>query len=430
MKIKIWSISLIITLLIPTLVISPSGQADTIIQSVSDEDIIEMIQQVDESLLFYYHEKLLRFGPRYTGTINCTLAGQYIYNEFEEMGLDVAFHEWRYDGFESRNVVATLHGSDPTSTAEFLMTAHYDTVENAPGANDDGSGVAAVLATAAILSQYSFNYTIRFITFSGEEVGTYGSFSYARDAYRRGDNIVAVINPDMVGYADTADGGRILRFFPPERSVWIADFAEYVSEKYMDEIDLTIRVFPHYMGADHKPFVDYGYDGVWIAHNDGYPWGHSPEDTIDHINFTYEVKATKLLLAIMAELAIQQIDIQVIFKTPFEGYYYFFNRPKIPLNLGKQWYRGLRGITVILGRAVASVDVISNEEVETVVFCIDGDFIYWDSEPPYEWKIQGKQTSLIGRHTLQVYAYSKSGKVAFDEMDIIIFTLSCQYGRW
>jgi len=430
MKMKLCSILLISMLVIPTIVFFPSGQADTIIQSVSDESIIEMIQQVDESLLFYYHEKLLRFGPRYTGTINCTLAGQYIYDEFEEMGLNVEFHNWNVDGFNSRNVVATLPGTDPTSTAEFLMTAHYDTVQGAPGANDDGSGVAAVLATAAVLSQFSFNHTIRFIAFSGEEVGTYGSFSYARDAYRRGDNIIAVINADMVGYADTEEGGRILRFFPPERSVWIADFADFVSKKYIEEIDMVIRELPHYMGADHKPFVDYGYDGVWIAHNDGYQWGHSPEDTLDHINFTYEVKATKLLLAIMAELAIKPIDIQVMFKTPFEGYYYFFNRPRRTLDLPKQWYRELRGITIIFGRALVNIEVISNEEVENVAFCIDGDFIFWDSEPPYEWKIQGKQTSLIGRHKLQAYAYTKSGKVAFDEMDIIIFTLSCQYGRW
>ena len=82
------------------------------------------------------------------------------------------------------------------------------------------------------------------------------------------------------------------------------------------------------------------------------------------------------------------------------------------------------------GRAVASADVIAKEEIEYVIFCIDDNFMYWDSEPPYEWKIQGKHFPPIGRHKLKVYAYTTSGKVATDEMDIIVFTLSSQYGKW
>ena len=128
--------------------------------------------------------------------------------------------------------------------------------------------------------------------------------------------------------------------------------------------------------------------------------------------------------------SIRPIDIQVILTTPYEGRGYIFNRSILPLDLGKQLYRGLRGITFVLGRANASAEVISKEEIEFVIFCIDGNFIAWDREPPYEWKIQGKHTPLIGRYRLQVYAYTTSGKVAFDEMDIIILSLSCQYGRW
>ncbi len=413
-----------------TIVYSSSLQPSALPIIANETNIVEMVQQIDEDLVFYYHDNLMKFGPRYTGTINCTLAGQYIYNEFEEMGLDTTVHEWKYDGFESRNVVGTLQGSDPSSNAIFIMSAHYDCTPGSLGADDDGSGVAAVLATAKIMSQYSFNHTIRFITFSGEEVGTYGSFTYARDAYERGDNIVAVINADMVGYANTAKGGRILRFHCPQRSVWISEFSITVAEKYMDLIDMAVEMRPNYVGADHQAFIDYGYDGVWIAHHDGYPWANTPEDTPDHLNWTYQTKATKLLLAIMAEIAIKPIDVQVVLTSPYEGYGYFFNRPIIPLSLGKQWYKGRRGMTVVLGRAVASAEVYTNEEIEYVVFCIDDNFMYFDSDPPYEWKIQGKHSPPIGKIKLKVYAYTTSGKVATDEMDIRIFTLSCQYGRW
>ena len=398
--------------------------------SFNDVDIIEMINTINESRVLYFYQNLLDFGVRYTGTPNCTMAGDWIYNEFENMGLNVEFHEWNFEKFQSKNVVATLPGTDLSSNAIFIICAHYDTVNNSPGANDDGSGVAAVLSTAKIMSQYSFNHTISFIAFSGEEVGTYGSFSYARDAYRKGDNIVAVINLDMVGYANTLEGGKILRFFHPERSAWIADFANAVSKKYINLVEMYIETLPNYIGADHQPFVDYGYDGVWIAHHDSYPWGHSPDDNSDHINRTYQVKATKFLLAVMAELAFKPIDVQVIIKTPYEGHVYLFgNSILFPLDLGKNWYNGLRGMTFIFGRVFTSAVVRSNEEIEYVIFCIDNNFIYWDSTPPYQWKIQGKHYPPIGRHEIKVFALTNSGKIATDEMEIIIFTLSCQYGK-
>lgn len=297
--------------------------------SSPQDDILDMIHRINESLMYQYHHHLMEFGPRYTGSINCTLASQYIYDSFKDMGLSVEYHDWHFNGFQSRNVVATLPGTDTSSTAIVVVSAHYDTVQGAPGADDDGSGIGTVLALANVMSTYSFNHTIRFITFSGEEVGTYGSFCYARDAYRRGDNIYAVLNIDMIGYANSTDGGKVLRFFPPERSHWIAEFATTISEKYNDLLDMSIETLPNYIGADHQAFVDYGYDGVWIAHRDGYPWGHSANDTEAHLNWTYYTKATKLMCAILAECAMKPIPVQIIIRTPMEGTGYFFNNPVV-----------------------------------------------------------------------------------------------------
>jgi hypothetical protein len=276
----------------------------------------DIIQDINESLVFYYHNRLMDFGPRYTGSINCRLAGEWIHNEFESMGLYTEFHDWRCAGFESKNIVATLPGSNESSTAIIIFSAHYDCTPDSLGADDDGSGVAAIMAAAKVLSGHSFNHTIQFIAFSGEEVGTYGSFCYAQDAYGREDNIYAVINADMIGYADTSKGGRIINFHCPERSRWIADFASRVSDKYLDLVDIGVETRPNYIGADHQAFSYYGYDGVWIAHHDGYQWANSPEDTPDHINHTYQVKATKFLTALVVELASKPIEVQVMIKTP------------------------------------------------------------------------------------------------------------------
>ena len=421
---------IIIPLLTSPSFLAPARDQKSNMTSLSSNEatIIEMINQINESQLFEYHHRLMMFGPRYTGSINCTLAAEYINNSFESMGLDVKFHEWHYAGFESKNIVATLPGTDVNSTAEYILCAHYDTVASSPGSDDDGSGTAAVLAIAQILSKYHFNNTIRFITFSGEEVGTYGSFTYARDAYKRGDNIVAVLNMDMIGYANTTQGGRILRFFPPSRSRWIADYATSIGEKYNEIIDMKIDTLPSYRGADNQAFVDYGFDGVWIAHQDGYPWGHSSNDTENHLNWSYYVKATKLMLAITAEIAQKPIDVQVVLHQPYEGYTYLINNFLFESSFGKQYFSGLRGLTIILGgTTIASAEVFSNEPIQYVIFCIDGYFIFWDTQPPYIWTIQGWFYFINGKHVLEVYAYTTSGKIASDEMDLFILSLATSY---
>ncbi|KAA0003674.1 MAG: M20/M25/M40 family metallo-hydrolase [Thermoplasmata archaeon] len=425
MKLGITALLLSLMMLVPSQIsfshdISPSDM---------EGDIIEMMQQVNESLVFYYLSELVKFGPRYTGSENCSKAAGYIYNEFQKMGLWVRYDEWEYAGFKSQNVVATLNGTSQDNKI-FIMSAHYDTYPNSPGADDDASGVAAVLASAKIMSQYDFDHTIKFIAFSGEEVGAYGSFTYAKEAYEKGDNIVAVINIDMVGYADTVKGGKILRVFETERARWISSFSTNISKKYMNIIDLSIQPIPNYRGADHQSFLDYGYDAVFFAHYDGYRWGHSPDDTLEHINHTYQIKATKFFLALMAELANKPIDLQIIIKTPLEGFVYFFGHPFFPLSMGRFWYAGLRGTTILLGSTTASVDVLSKDDIDYIIFCIDNEFISWDRTPPYEWKIQGKHSPPIGKHRLIVYAYDINGNIAKDEMDIIIFTLSYQYAPW
>ena len=388
-----------------------------------DFDITEMINSINETRALYFFQNLLSFGIRYTGTTNCTQAGDWIYNEFEEMGLDVEFHEWKIKNFESRNVIATIPGNDTSSNAIFIICAHYDTIKISPGANDDGSGIVAVLCIAEILSKYSFNHTIKFIAFSGEEVGTYGSFTYARDAYKKGDNIVAVLNLDIIGYAETIEGGKILRFFHEGPSTWIAEFAKTISEKYENILDITIESLPNYPGADHQAFVDYGYDGVWIAQHDPNWVGHSENDTFEHINLTYQIKSTKLMLGVLTELAIKPINIQVILRAPLEAKLYIQNYPVINTPFTKFYFQRMRGITIAIGKPVAIAETICKENIKYVIFVIDDMFIFWDDTPPYEWKIEGKFYPLIGRHTLKVYAYSETNECDVDQMDIIFFTI-------
>ncbi len=430
---KVKCLSLVTILLICNLIFIPPINANKKISNSSSNEIeiVDIINKVNKSLIFSYHEGLMAFGARYTGSENISLAADYIYNCFEEIGLNVSFHNWNFGGFEGKNVVATLPGGDLDSNAIFIVSAHYDCSKGSMGANDDGSGIAAILAIAEILSNYSFNHTIRFIAFSGEEVGTYGSFCYARDAYNNGDNIVAVLNVDMIAYAVTQEGANLITFMHPERSTWISDFAETVSNNYYEHFYLAVESKPNHRGADHQAFVDFGYDGVWIVHHDIYPWANTPMDTPEKMNWTYQVKATKFLIALIAEISNKPIEVQAIITAPYEAYLYIVGLPIFQLKYQKNWNSGVRGKTILLGSAFAKVDVKSDEKISHVIFCIDDDFLFWDSDPPYEWKIIGWYWPVsVGRHTLRIFAYTDSGKVGYDEMDLFMLTKPQYKGKW
>jgi len=400
--------------------------SNTAKQSI-DTDIVAMIQQVNESLIAGYLEGLVSFGPRVTGSKNCSDAADYILDEFKKLGLDAYIDPWTYPRYSCQNVVATHYGTDISSDAIIIICAHYDSYENSPGANDDGSGIAAMLSIANICSTYSFNYTIRFIAFSGEEAGTYGSHAYAKNAYEKRENIRVVFNLETFG--NTSEGGKDLFILKTERTEWISQFSQEISEKYYPFCNLTILPIGN-RPCDHQAFLEYGYDAVqYVQLNRGdYPM-HTPEDSLDKINYSYLVNVTKLILAIVVEFVNRPIDVQIRIISPYEGYFYFMDTPMVQLpgfNIRKS---GLRGMTYILGKATVRVNISTKSEIQSVYFCIDGvaDWLGECKQPPYEWKIQKSIIwsifPLFGKHTISAYACTKDGKVTYDEMDIFVMQL-------
>ncbi|MHB8734451.1 MAG: M20/M25/M40 family metallo-hydrolase [Terriglobales bacterium] len=109
------------------------------------------------------------------------------------------------------NVVATLPGTDPDDHRVFWVSGHYDSrptdmldpTLDAPGANDDASGVAVMLECARVLSRYQFPATIKFMAVEGEEQGLYGSAYEAHEARARHEQVVAMLNNDIVGGDNT-----------------------------------------------------------------------------------------------------------------------------------------------------------------------------------------------------------------------------------
>ena len=269
----------------------------------SNDIVIEILMQTDENLILGYLENLTAFGPRVTGTTACEDSAEYIFNEFDSMGLDAEYHDWNYAGYDSSNVVATLPGINQSSDEIYIICAHYDTVTGSPGADDDGSGVAAVMAAAKIMSQYEFQHTVRFIAFSGEEEGLLGSYEYVAEAYTNGDNIVATLNADMIGYALTKDQGNKIRIYEDDESVWIRQLTDTVSQQYSSLINLEVIPSGYSYSSDHYSFWIFGYNALFYHEYEFNDYYHSPQDTIENMNITYSTKSTRLIIATLAELA-------------------------------------------------------------------------------------------------------------------------------
>lgn len=396
-------------------------------------NIINMINLVNKTNITKDLEGLVEIGPRYTGSKNCDKAAEYIYNELKKTELYTYIDEWKYIRYKGKNVVSIKNGTDPSSDKVFLIFSHYDTITfpynsttYSQGANCGGSGIAVMLEVAEVLSRYSFNHTLKFIAFSGEHVGTYGSQDYARKAYFKNENIYAAINLDALGEANSKKEGNFIKASFQERSRFLFNLTKEISKKYKQNINLD-AIFDLDMPCDHYSFYKYGFDGIMFKQYAPMHNVDTPKDTIDKINFTYLTKVTKLAVALGSELASRPIDLQIRIVTPYEDYIYLFNKPLLKLpnfNLDRTNYDGA---TILFGMSFVTVKITSNEEIEKISFCIDDILYTLYNTIKTKWKIKGFISPLIGRHKIGTYVFTKSGKIAYDEMDVYLFILNCSY---
>jgi hypothetical protein len=255
----------------------------------------------------------------------CDNAAEYIFSKFESYGLDVEYdlfsHEVLTQGrYQMRNVVATLPGKGINSQRVFVICAHYDSVASkstnwllnwktmpAPGADDNASGTAAVLEAARILSEYDFDSTIRFITFSGEELGLHGSKHYTELAAERGESISGVLNFDTIAYDPDAPDIDIVTNAASE---WIAEAILSVQRTYgIGPLLLNKIVDPEMVYSDHAPFWHNGYNAILGIDNSDfdspefYPFMHTAEDTIDKLDVEMASKVVQIAVGTLASLS-------------------------------------------------------------------------------------------------------------------------------
>jgi aminopeptidase YwaD len=266
------------------------------------DDVLAMISQVNSTRLTTFIQHIQEFGPHPTGSDAIEAMGMYLYNTLGSFQLSVRYDPWRYKLRSGNNIEATLPGTESCDTI-IVLSAHYDTISISPGANDDGSGVAVVLAAAEILSQYRFNSTIRFVLFSGEEQGLLGSHEYVQNAVNKGEHILGNLNLDGVGNAMTAEDGMKIKHLSNEHSAWMVDYSSTIAATYHDVIGLEVIRLPHVTFGDHDSFVQQKYDGTDFWQYGLSPYYHTTEDTLEHMNITYLAKVCKLTIGTLASMA-------------------------------------------------------------------------------------------------------------------------------
>ena len=359
--------------------------AQTIVQR--DPQIADLVSQVSADSLRAHINGLVSFGTRSTLSVSTDnkrgigAARQWVLGKFNQYAkqsggrMTAVIDTWTLpaDGkridkpTEIGNVLATLKGTDPADDRIFVVQGHIDSrVTNvmnrdsdAPGANDDGSGTAAVIELARVMSKSGFPATIIFAVVSGEEQGLLGAEHLSERAVTEKWNLEALLNNDIMGSNHSsvstpdettirdntrvrvfseglpayqlADKAANIRQFGSEndgKARTVARYLKEVGERYVDDLEVVLiyRNDRYLRGGDHTPFVNRGFGAVRITEmNENYDHQHQDlrtengtefGDYAKFMDFDYLRKNTAINAATLANLAKapampQQVTIEV-----------------------------------------------------------------------------------------------------------------------
>lgn len=226
------------------------------------------------------------------------------------------------------NIIVELPGSSKASEI-VVIGAHYDSVQDCPGANDNGSGVAAMLEIAKALSKEKFARTIRFVAFTNEEPPFFrsddmGSYRYAQSCKGRNDNIVSMMSIETIGYySDKPNSQKFpvaaLAALYPKTGNFLTFVGKLESRdlltKYANSFIQAVKFPTQTLAApadltgvdfsDQLSFWRVGYPGIMVTDTAPYryPHYHTNDDTADKINYDCLARVTDGLMKVVRDMA-------------------------------------------------------------------------------------------------------------------------------
>jgi hypothetical protein len=281
-----------------------------------DSYISSQIELINETNIQDYINELVTFHNRHSKSQLIHKAADWIKDKLTSFGYsesDLFYHKYVEQGYQLKNLICTKKG---VSDKIILLCAHYDTIlmanfedidSRAPGANDNASGVSALLEIARIMFSVKTEYTIQFVFFSGEEQGLWGSKHYAKKMKNENKDLLLVVNMDMCGetgflphndttFIDVDDGSTGIVDENNEMSQY---FGQKMEQYAKDYTELAVEFDPIF-ASDYMPFEARGYvcigayDGSAIDENPHY---HTQLDVPENLNMPFLTSVTKMVLA-------------------------------------------------------------------------------------------------------------------------------------
>ncbi|WP_370947143.1 M28 family peptidase [Amycolatopsis sp. cg5] len=248
--------------------------------------------------------KLVSFTSRHSTGPGFDAAATWAASELSAAGYGVTTESVPLGGKTTRNVIADRLGDNRAPHALVVVTAHLDSINlaggPAPGADDNGSGSAGVLAIARALAGVQFRHDLRFILFGGEEQGLFGSLRHVAGlpAEER-SRISAVVNMDMIGTLNSPPPSVLLEGAAVSQHV-----IDGLAEAAATYTSLAVQTSLHPFNSDHVPFIDEGMPAVLtIEGADGANTHvHSARDTLEFIDYGLAVEILRMNVAYVAGL--------------------------------------------------------------------------------------------------------------------------------
>jgi Zn-dependent M28 family amino/carboxypeptidase len=306
---------------------------DTWSKSYTDERLLSQPEKhVQQKLETHIHVLASKIGVRNIHRPEALeAAAQYIENSFQTLGLKTNAQRYvtSYGQHSVRNVKTIIEGSESAGT--IVVGAHYDTIE-CPGANDNGSGVAALIEIAAAMAKRKHvpKRTIRFVAFVNEEPPFFGSpdmrsWVYAQKLKESKENVLGMICLETMGYYSTARGsqqvpsivgnfykndvGNFVGFCGNPESQEFLKVLLHAFRRHCDFPSEGLAVPPSLLSditlSDNSPFWDAGFSAVMVTDTVylRYKHYHEKSDTADKLNFPAFARVTNGLSTAILDIA-------------------------------------------------------------------------------------------------------------------------------
>ncbi|MEU9117368.1 M20/M25/M40 family metallo-hydrolase [Streptomyces sp. NPDC048483] len=286
--------------------------------TLPDKFIATLVELVSAEALRTTVEALAAFHTRHTFSPQLGEAATRIAEQFTAAGYtDVARRTWSHAGHSADNVVCTKPATGNGGPV-IIVCAHYDSrmedldnaTARAPGADDNGSGVAAVLEIARLLAPVALSATLRFVAFSGEEQGLWGSTAYAAELHGAVADGYRVINLDMVG-RPPEDGSvtveRDVGNAVPSNDAASQALGAVMAQAAASYTALPVKLGPIY-ASDYMPFEAHSDVTVGAYEGEGNPHYHRTSDKPATLDYGYLAAVTKTILATLLAEALDVVD--------------------------------------------------------------------------------------------------------------------------